>query len=81
MQAIQVVVAVSAGAAVGARRGEQSAPLVEPQGLRIESRSAPRPPRCRTHRAQLATVDRQALAPLQFATKSPILLAQPSPVL
>jgi hypothetical protein len=34
-QAIQIVVAVSACAAVGASRGEQSAPLVEPQGLRI----------------------------------------------
>ena len=37
LQAIQVVVAVSAGAAVGARRGEQSAPFVEPKGLRIDS--------------------------------------------
>ncbi len=35
-QAIQIVVAVAARAAVGARWGEQSAPLVEPHGLRID---------------------------------------------
>jgi len=36
LQTLQIVVAVSASAAVGARRGEQSAPLVEPQRLRID---------------------------------------------
>jgi hypothetical protein len=37
-QAGQVVLAVAAGPAVGAGGGEQSAPLIEPQGLRIKPR-------------------------------------------
>src|SRR6476660_5108423 len=35
-QAIQILVAVAAGAAVGARRGEQAAPLVQAQRRRID---------------------------------------------
>ena len=57
LQAIQIVVAVSAGAAVGAPRGEQSAPLVEPQGLRIN------PAQLRGHRdaVQAARRPRQGI--------------------
>ena len=77
LQAIQIVVAVSAGAAVGARRGEQSAPLVEPQGLRINPAQLRRPPRCRTRRAQIAPGDRQALnCSISPPTTSKIILAQ-----
>jgi hypothetical protein len=58
LQAVQIVDAVSASAAVGARRGEQYTPLVEPQRLRI-NRTA-RSLRCRTRRAQIAPRNRQA---------------------
>ena len=34
LQALEVVVAVAASAAIGARRGEQSPALIEPQRLR-----------------------------------------------
>jgi hypothetical protein len=37
LEAFKIVVAVSAGSPVGARRGEQSPALVEPQGLRPDA--------------------------------------------
>ena len=77
LQAIQIVVAVSASAAVGARRGEQSAPLVEPQGLRIN------PGQLRGHRDAVHAArrpragDPQALnCSIPPPTTSKIILAQ-----